>query len=378
MKISLSRISLTKRHALTISRGTSQGSENLIVQVEHEGVTGLGEMAPSSGGATPDTAATATRFLETLQDACETLTPWDMQQWEQIWSADPGGSTGACAALDMALHDWMGKRLNVPVWRLFGLNRARIAPTSVTLGINPPEIIREILPEILARTRAISLKVKLGNPQGIAADQAMFAAAQEVCTGRITWRVDANGGWTVEDARKMIPWLAARDVEFVEQPLPRGQESDLPAVHRDSPLPIYVDESVYRASDIPPLAPHIDGVNLKLMKCGGLREAIRIIHTARACNLKLMIGCMSESALSITAAAQISPLVDSLDLDSHLNLTNDPFMGAAWQDGRVVPNDLPGLGVVYKEPEDISGSLSDEGKDMSGTIRDPRDRLAYP
>ena len=354
MKISLARISLKKRHALTISRGTSQGSENLIVRVEHEGVTGLGEMAPSSGGATPDTAETATRFLETLQPACETLTPWDMQQWEQLWSAAPDTSTGACAALDMALHDWMGRRLNVPVWRLFGLQRERIVPTSVTLGINPPEVVREILPEILARTQARSLKVKLGSPQGVAADQAMFAAAQEVCTRRVTWRVDANGGWTVEDARQMIPWLAARGVEFVEQPLRRGQESDLPAVHRDSPLPIYVDESVYRASDIPPLAPHIDGVNLKLMKCGGLREAIRIIHTARACNLQLMIGCMSESALAITAAAHISPLVDALDLDSHLNLTNDPFTGAVWQDGKVIPNDLPGLGVRSLEPEQDS------------------------
>ena len=349
MKISFSRMSLTKRHALTISRGTSQGSENLIVRVEHEGVTGLGEMAPSSGGATPDTAEAAERFLETLQDACDTLTPWDMQPWEQIWSAAPH-STGACAALDMALHDWMGKRLNVPVWRLFGLQRERIAPTSVTLGINTPEVVREILPEILARTQARSLKVKLGSPQGIAADQTMFAAAQEVYAQSVTWRVDANGGWTVEDARNMIPWLAARGVEFVEQPLPRGQESDLPAVHRDSPLPIYVDESVYRASDIPPLAPYIDGINLKLMKCGGLREAIRIIHTARACSLKLMIGCMSESALAITAAAQISPLVDFLDLDSHLNLTNDPFTGAVWQDGRVIPNDLPGLGVVCEPP----------------------------
>ena len=110
-----------------------------------------------------------------------------------------------------------------------------------------------------------------------------------------------------------------------------------------------MDESVYRASDIPPLASGIDGVNLKLMKCGGLREAIRIIHTARACNLKLMIGCMSESTLAITAAAQISPLVDALDLDSHLNLTNDPFVGATWQDGRVLPNEQPGLGVTYRE-----------------------------
>lgn len=350
MHISLTRLSLTKRHALTISRGTQQGSENLIVQVDHEGVTGLGEMAPASGGATPDTAERAERFLESLQESCQDHTPWDIQRWEQSWNAEPR-SEGACAALDMALHDWMGKRLNVPLWRLFGLNREQIAPTSVTIGINPPEVVREILPEILNRTRAGILKVKLGSPQGIEADKAMFAAAQEACVPAVVWRVDANGGWTVEAARQMIRWLASRGVEFVEQPLPRGQEGDLPAIHRDSPLPIFVDESVYRSSDIPPLAPYIAGVNLKLMKSGGIREAVRIIHTARACNLKVMIGCMSESALAITAAAQISPLVDALDLDSHLNLTNDPFAGAEWRDGRVMPNDLPGLGVIYKQTE---------------------------
>ncbi len=350
MKISVARMSLVKRHALTISRGTNQGSENLIVTVEHEGVSGIGEMAPASGGVAPDTAENAERFLASLQESCQTLTPWELQRWEQIWNAEPR-SDGACAALDMAIHDWIGKRLNVPLWRLFGHDRARIVPTSVTIGINPPEIVREILPEIVARTHARILKVKLGNPQGIEADKAMFAAAQEVCVPEVAWRVDANGGWTVEGAQQMIRWLAARSVEFVEQPLPRGQERDLPAIHQDSPLPLFVDESVYRASDIPPLAPYIEGVNLKLMKSGGIREAIRIIHTARACNIQVMIGCMSESALAITAAAQISPLVDMLDLDSHLNLTNDPFIGAAWQDGRVLPNDLPGLGVVYKPTE---------------------------
>ena len=146
----------------------------------------------------------------------------------------------------------------------------------------------------------------------------------------------------------MLPWLAARGVEFVEQPLPRGQEADLPALFQDRPLPLYVDESVRIARDVPPLAHCVDGVNLKLMKCGGIREALRIIHTARACGLKVMIGCMSETSLAISAAAQLAPLADALDLDSHLNLNPDPFTGACYQDGRVVPNREPGLGVVRK------------------------------
>jgi muconate cycloisomerase len=246
----------------------------------------------------------------------------------------------------MALHDWQGRRLGVPVWQMFGLDRDRIVPTSITIGINPPEVLREIVPEVLARTGARALKVKLGGPGGSEADQERFAAVQAAATHPVLWRVDANGGWDVETARNMIRWLAERGVEFVEQPLARGQEADLPAVHYNTPLPIYADESVCLAADIPPLAGAIDGVNLKLMKCGGLREALRIIHTARAHGLKVMMGCMSESSLAITAAAHLSPLADALDLDSHLNLSPDPFTGANYAAGRVLPTSAPGLGVT--------------------------------
>ncbi len=344
MKIIFKRFTLTKRHPLTISRGTSAGSENLLVEVEQAGVTGIGEMAPSTGGAMPEDAEMAEAALQACSERLSGCSPWEMQRIEKLWPPEPR-TYGAHAALDMALYDWQGKRAGVPVWKLLGLDRDAIPLTSVTIGINPPEVVRELAPEILARTGALALKVKLGSPAGIEADQAMFAAAQEAATRPVAWRVDANGGWSVEAARKMIRWLAARQVDFVEQPLLRGQEADLPAVHHDSPLPIYADESVYVAADIPPLAADIDGVNLKLMKCGGLREALRIIHTARAHGLKVMMGCMSESSLAITAAAHLSPLADALDLDSHLNLLPDPYLGATWEDGRVLPPDTPGLGV---------------------------------
>ena len=346
MKIRTARFQVTKRHALTISRGTSSGSENLLVEVEHEGIVGLGEMAPTSGGAVAETADTAEADILRWSDPLESLAPWDLQKIEEIvWAR---GGSAARAALDIALHDWIGKRLNTPLWQLFGLDREHIPPTSLTVGINPPEVIREVVPEILARTGARALKVKLGSPAGPDADKASFAAAQESVKTSVLWRVDANGGWTPEIARMMIAWLAPRGVEFVEQPLPRGQESDLTEVHRASPLPIFADESVYQASDIPPIAADIDGVNLKLMKCGGMREALRIIHTARSHGLKVMLGCMSESSLAITAAAHLSPLADALDLDSHLNLRDDPFDGAAYSDGRVVPGDRPGLGIVSR------------------------------
>lgn len=346
MKITVTRFQLVKRHALTISRGTSAGSENLLVAVTHEGITGQGEMAPTSGGAHAETADTAEQALTSWAPRCEALTPWDLQRIEEIWIDEPV-HYAARAALDMALYDWQGQRAGVPLWRMLGLNRDRIVPTSVTVGINPPEVIRERVPEVLIRTGALALKVKLGSPDGIEADRAQFAAAQEAA-GRVrpvSWRVDANGGWSVADARKMMRWLFERGVEFVEQPLLRGQEADLLALYQDRPLPIFADESVYTAADVPPLADRVDGVNLKLMKCGGIREALRIIHTARAHGLKLMIGCMSESSLAISASAQISPLVDSLDLDSHLNLLPDPFHGAEWHNGRVLPTDAPGLGI---------------------------------
>jgi L-alanine-DL-glutamate epimerase-like enolase superfamily enzyme len=353
MNIQVQRFTVAKRYPLTISRGTSAGSENLLVTVEHDGVKGIGEMAPTSGGPVAETADTALLALERWTSLLADVTPWEMQRIETLLSVQEGEHAALCA-LDCALHDWQGKRLEMPVWKLLGLDLNRIPPTSLTIGINPPDVVRERVPEILARTGAKFLKVKLGNPAGIEADKESFAAAQEAAAAYrqsaqsqepLGWRVDANGGWNVDDARAMLSWLAARSVEFVEQPLPRGQEADLPALHRDAPLPLYVDESIRQAHDIPPLANSVDGVNLKLMKCGGLREALRIIHTARAHGLKVMIGCMSETSLAITAAAHLGPLVDALDLDSHLNLNPDPFVGAMYVAGRVVPTDASGLGV---------------------------------
>lgn len=343
MRITLTQIELSKLHPLTISRGTSAGSVNLIIEVEHENTIGMGEMAPTSGGAAAETAATASAAIDSWSALLADLAPTDMQAIEHRLAGQPGQA--ARAALDIALHDWIGKRCALPLWKLFGLDISRIEPTSLTVGINSLDRIREIVPEILRRTKAQVLKVKLGSPEGPEADQAMFAAAQESAPTHCRWRVDANGGWTPEAARKMIAWLASRNVELVEQPIARGRESDFAEVYRDSPLPIYADESIYTAADIPGLAASIHGVNLKLMKCGGLREALRIIHTARAHGLQVMIGCMSESTLAISAAAHLSPLADVLDLDSHLNLTNDPFEGARYRNGCVIPNALPGLGV---------------------------------
>ena len=341
------RIELTKRHPLTISRGTITGSTNVIVTVVHDGVAGMGEMAPSD--VTGDSAASAEGDLAAWSVALHDLAPDEFDRIDATLAAVGAPDRGAVrAALDMACHDWWGRSLSRPVWRLFGVDGTRVPPTSVTIGINPPDIIREVVPEILHRTRALYLKVKLGQKAGVEADQDMFVAAQEAAlrAGYLPqWRVDANGGWNVISAQMMIAWLADRGVIEVEQPLAQGHEDGLPFVYRTTTVPIFADESVRVASDVADLADRVHGVNVKLMKCGGLREGLRIIHTARAHGLKVMIGCMGESSLAISAGAQLAPLVDSVDLDSHLNLLDDPFVGATYVDGRMRPNDLPGLGV---------------------------------
>jgi len=184
----------------------------------------------------------------------------------------------------------------------------------------------------------------LGSPNGIKADQEMLIAVREEAPTQELY-VDANGGWSLDDAVVMCNWLADFGVKYVEQPLAQGEEDKLAQLKKRSPLPIFVDESCLTSRDIPQFANCIDGINIKLIKAGGLSEAMRMVHTARSHNLQVMFGCYSDSSLSNTAAAHLSPLADYLDLDSHLNLKDDPFIGATIQNGRVLPNDQLGLGV---------------------------------
>ncbi len=176
----------------------------------------------------------------------------------------------------------------------------------------------------------------------------MLLAVKEAAPHISQISVDANGGWTVDAALKMAFWLADQGVTYIEQPLPKGQEADLAKLYYQSPLPIFVDESCFTSRDIPLLLDRVHGINIKLLKSGGLTEALRMIHTAKAFGLKVMFGCYSDSSLLNTALAHLSPLADHLDLDSHLNLRDDPFVGAGFENGRVVPNKQPGLGVRFR------------------------------
>lgn len=190
------------------------------------------------------------------------------------------------------------------------------------------------------------LKIKLGSSEGIEADKAMILAIRQEIP-HLPLTVDANGGWNLKEAILMSDWLATQNVKYIEQPLAVGEEGNLPQLYERSPLPIFVDESCFKSEDILTLSPYIHGINIKLMKAGGLSEVMRMIAIAKACKLKIMYGCYSDSCLANTAMCQLAPYADYLDLDSHLNLLDDPFQGVSLKEGRLLLNNLPGLGVKY-------------------------------
>jgi L-alanine-DL-glutamate epimerase-like enolase superfamily enzyme len=345
MTVAYQVIRLEKRRPLMISRGLSTGSSNLFVTVSDGAHAGVGECAPGTGD--DDTlagdAVGRLREFEPLLD--RGAGP------HELWSAmsRAGTEPAAMAALDVALWDLIGQRSGMPLHHVFGLPLPT-APTSVTVGINPPDVVFEQSHEILERTGARFLKVKLGSPEGHEADQAQYLAAKQAADiHRARLRVDANGGWSLSVARHMASWLADHGCGYVEQPLEAGREDELPELVGGSPIPVFLDESVRTSADAARFADRCHGVNVKLMKTGGLTEALRLVAVARAHGLQTMIGCMGESSVAISAAASIGALFDHIDLDSHLNLNPDPAAGARWVDGVVLPSGAPGHGAKLSQ-----------------------------
>lgn len=344
MRIDIETFTVNKRFPLTISRGTTAQTTNVWVKIEHDDIVGWGEASPFSLGKYRQSTEILIDALHQVAPVLEAYHPLQRQQIETVlYQRVPSAIK---AAIDVALYDWLGKCVKLPLWQFWGLDCSRIVPTSVTIGINSPAGAKARVRDWLQFADVRVLKVKLGNPAGIIADREMFLAVQEQATTHDIF-VDANGGWNLEDAVEMCNWLADLGVKYVEQPLAQGQENQLAELKKRSPLPIFVDESCHTSNDIPKLAACVDGVNIKLMKAGGLTEMMRMIHAARAYGLQIMFGCYSDSTLANTAAAQLSPLADYLDLDSHMNLIDDPFLGATLQAGRIVPNNEPGLGVQH-------------------------------
>jgi L-alanine-DL-glutamate epimerase-like enolase superfamily enzyme len=247
------------------------------------------------------------------------------------------GEAAGKAALDAALHDWIGRRLGVPLWRLLGLS-PEAPPTSYTIGIDSLEGTRE-------RARRAcdfrALKIKVGGAEDLARVEAVREESD------VPLRVDANEGWTFESARELMPELIRLGVEFVEQPFPADDPDSFRALRELSPrLPVIVDEGCHDLRDVAPAAGYADGINVKLAKAGGVREAVRMIHAARALGLRVMLGCMVESQLGVAPAAAIASLADWVDLDGHLLLADEPFTGLRFEDGRVLPGMEAGLGVA--------------------------------
>lgn len=346
MNVRFQQVELTKRYPLRISRGVITGSVNLFVYAEYRGAWGLGEMAPGTLTGCASAAEGQDRLQALLDSGLEGLSIHEIYARGREMDLAPC----AQAALDIALWDALARSCGVSLTDLLGLPR-HCAATSVTIGINPPRVIAERVPEMLARTGAKYLKVKLGSPDGVEADRESYLACREAARPHdAALRVDANGGWSLEEARRMCLWLAERDCEYVEQPLAEGCEDALPALFEGRPLPIFVDESCRFARDVPRWCDAVDGANVKLMKCGGITEALRIVSACRAHGLKTMIGCMGESSVSISAAAAIGGLFDHIDLDSHLNLHPDPARGAELADGVICPPLAPGHGAWLNEP----------------------------
>lgn len=352
MQLKTETFTVDKKFALRISRGTTAESTNIWLKINQDNIEGWGEASPFS--ISPDQPKDTASLLGELASIIPQIEQFHPLQRQEIMALlqKLEASSAIKAAIDIALHDWLGKKVSLPLWQIWGLNGTAggIAPLSVTIGISTPERAVARLKHWQDTLEPKILKLKLGSPEGVEADQLMIEAIRQAAPQtRIT--VDANGGWSFEDAVYMSEWLEQQGVEYIEQPLPVRLDHQLEALSKVSPLPIFADESCFTSADIPRLAKSVAGVNLKIMKTGGLTEAIQTIQVAKACGLQIMFGCYSDSILANTAMAHLSPYADYVDLDSHLNLKNDPFLGANIVEGCLVPNDQPGLGIKRRVTE---------------------------
>jgi L-Ala-D/L-Glu epimerase len=328
-------VRLRLRHTWTTTMSSSEYRDTLHVHLSRDGLTGTGEGAPIIRY--KEDAAGGQRVVESLR---ELLTTADLRHYRKLMAqvfARVEGEWAAKAAIDIALLDWVGKKLDVPVHRLFGLDPRDAPVTTFSIGIDTPEITRQKVREAEAFP---VLKVKVG----LASDEATIEAVRGAT--RKPLRVDANEGWKDKDeAVRKIKWLETQGVELIEQPMPAAMLEEQRYVRERVEMPIFADEACLRPEDIPRLAGAFDGINVKVDKAGGLLNALRMIEIARGLGLKVMIGCMVSSSVAITAAAQLSPLVDYADLDGHLLIANDPYAGVRVEQGRLLLPEGTGLGL---------------------------------
>lgn len=327
---------LKLRHVFTVATYSRTTTPDVQVEIDYDGMTGYGEasMPPYLG----QTVESVTAFLQRV-DLSQFDDPCCLDDILSYIDSLSPGDTAAKAAVDIALHDLAGKLLQAPWYRIWGLNPAEAPSTTFTIGIDTADVVR-------AKTRECAslyniLKVKLGRDN----DKEMIEAIRSVTD--LPLAVDANQGWTDRSqALDMIHWLREHGVVMVEQPLPVNRLDDTAWITERSPLPVFADESVQRLKDVLALKGAFSGINIKLMKCTGMREAWKMLALARALDMRVMVGCMTETSCACSAAAQLSPAVDFADLDGNLLITNDRFRGMTVEHGKITLPDRPGIGVV--------------------------------
>jgi L-alanine-DL-glutamate epimerase-like enolase superfamily enzyme len=342
MKLSYEQLVVHTANPFVIARGGASEYTRVRVRlVDADGVEGLGEAAPSAFYG--ENAQTVVSALEQLRPVIEAADAWALDDLEHALQRALHGNASARMAVSGAAHDIAGKRLGVPLYKLWGLTPANAPRSSFTIAIAPTAA--ELVQRVEQASAYPILKVKLGTDRDDEIVRTVRGAAPDK-----TLRVDANAAWTAKHALAIIERLAGYGVEFVEQPLPAEDIDGLLFVRERSALPIIADESCVTSADIPRLVGAVDGINIKLAKCGGLREAHRMIAAARTHGMRVMMGCMIETSLGITAAAHLAPLLDYADLDGAALLSDDPHAGATIAQGRIAIPEAPGLGVRIRTP----------------------------
>jgi L-alanine-DL-glutamate epimerase-like enolase superfamily enzyme len=314
---------------------SSDYRDTILARVTSDGVTGVGEGAPIVRY--HENAEDGKKVIEGIGSFLQGADPWRYEKMMTEISRRMPNQFAAKAALDIAVMDWVGKKSNLPLYRMLGLDPSDTPITTFSIGIDTPEITRQ---KVLEAEPFPVLKIKVG----LNTDEATIAAVRSVTKKPL--RVDANEGWKdKEEAVRKINWLESQGVEFVEQPMPAEMIEETRWVRSHVHLPLIADEAAVNARAIPKLADAYDGVNVKLDKCGGFQQALRMIYVAKSLGMKTMLGCMISSSISVTAAAHLSPLVDYADLDGNLLIANDTYAGVVVSKGKLLLPDGPGLGL---------------------------------
>jgi L-alanine-DL-glutamate epimerase-like enolase superfamily enzyme len=348
MKLSHQTIELNPTHPFVIARGGYTHHRNVIVRLtDDEGVEGYGEAAPNRYYG--ESVSTVIAALGQFKPVLERADPFSLESIESHLNRVLRGNASAKGAVSSALHDLVGKRLGLPIYRVWGLDLATTPQSSFTIAIAENHELERRVAE--ARQYPI-LKIKLGTDRDMEIVRIVRSAAPEK-----RLRVDANAAWTAKHAVRMSDFLAEQGVEMLEQPVAAADVEGLRFVRKRSKLPVFADESCLVAADVAKLSGAVDGINIKLAKCGSLLEALRMVHVARAMDMQVMAGCMIESSLGISAIAQISPLLDHADFDGAALLSNDPFRGVSIAGGSIRLPDGPGLGATPAPAADLSAAF---------------------